>query len=265
MDLKDAVIVVTGASSGIGAAVAEHVAKRGAKVVLVARREKELREVAARCGANALPVTCDVTKRSDVGRALAEAVARFGHVDAWINNAGRGITRHVSELTDEDFDDMILVNVKSALYGMQAVLPHFKSRGKGHIVNVSTMLSRLPLFPPRSAYSAAKAALNSLTSSLRCELRATHPNIHVTAVYPGVVATDFGLHARHGGADSRTLPHAQPVEGVAEVIAGALESPRGDVYTRPGMKEMLVAYDSADDTAVAETKPPFAKPASPPQ
>jgi NAD(P)-dependent dehydrogenase (short-subunit alcohol dehydrogenase family) len=265
MNWNDVVIVITGASSGIGAAVAENVAKRGAKVVLVARREKELREVAARCGANALVVTCDVTKRADVGRALAEAVARFGHVDAWINNAGRGITRPVSELSDEDFDDMMLVNVKSALYGMQAVLPHFKSRGKGHIVNVSTMLARLPFVPSRSAYAAAKAALNSLTSSLRCELRATHPNIHVTAVHPGVVATDFGLNARHGGADSRKLPHAQPVEEVAEVIAAVLESPRGDVYTRPGMKDTLVAYYGADDTAKAETLPPFVMPARPPQ
>src|SRR5260221_14056013 len=162
--MKDRVVVITGASSGIGAVLAEKIGQRGAHVVLVARRERELAEVAARAGAQALPVVADVTRRADVERVLASALARFGGVDVWINNAGRGITRFVSELTDAAFDDMMLANVKSALYGMQAVLPHFRALGPRQIINVSSMVGRAPFAPFPSAYSAAKHALNPLSA-----------------------------------------------------------------------------------------------------
>jgi NADP-dependent 3-hydroxy acid dehydrogenase YdfG len=142
--MKDKVIVITGASSGIGAALAELVGAKDARPVLVARREKELRDVASRSGPEALPLVADVTRREAVDRAVEAVLSRFGRLDVWVNNAGRGISRPVSELTDEDFDEMMLVNVKSALYGMQAVLPHFRERGTGHIINVSSMLGRGP-------------------------------------------------------------------------------------------------------------------------
>jgi len=255
--MKDQVIVITGASAGIGAALAELVATRGAKPVLVARREKELSDVALRCGESALTVVGDVTRRADVQRALDAALGRFGRVDVWVNNAGRGITRNVSELTDEDVDEMMLVNVKSALYGMQAVLPHFKERGNGHIINVSSMLGRVPFAHFRSAYSAAKHALNSLTANLRMELRAQHPGIQVSSVHPGVVATEFGLSAKHGGVDSRKLPGAQTAQEVARVIAETIVSRRADVYTRPGGQQMVVAYYGHEDMGQAEREPPF--------
>ncbi|MCL2725274.1 MAG: SDR family oxidoreductase [Polyangiaceae bacterium] len=255
--MKESVIVITGASSGIGAALAELVGARGAYPVLVARRERELADAASRSGSHALPVVADVTRRSDVERAFAAAVTRFGHVDVWVNNAGRGISRNVSELTDEDIDDMITVNVKSALYGMQTVLPHFRARGRGHIINVSSMLGRLPLTPFRSAYAAAKHALNALTASLRMEIRAQYPDIHVSSVHPGGVATDFGFNAKYGGVDSRLLPGAQSKEEVAEIIAGVIEHPRADVYTRDGQREMVLAYYGAEDMGAAEQKPPF--------
>lgn len=258
--MKDRVIFITGASAGIGAALADLVARRGAHPVLVARREPELRAVAARSGPDALALVADVTRRADFVRAFETAVAHFGKVDALVNNAGRGITRLVSELEDDDFDEMMLVNVKSALYGIQAALPHFRARGTGHVVNVSSMLGRVPFAPQRSAYCAAKHALNSLTASLRLELRASSPGIHVSAVHPGVVATDFGLNARHGGIDSRSFPGAQTAEEVAAVIADVLERPRADAYTRPGAREMVAAYYAAEDLALAESSPPFAPP-----
>jgi len=263
--MNDKVIVITGASSGIGAALAELVAGRGARVALLARREEELRAVAARCGSEALPIVADVTRRDTVERALEATLARFGHVDVWVNNAGRGITRLVSELTDEDFDEMMLVNAKSALYGMQALLPHFKERGRGHIINVSSMLGRVPTFPARSAYSAAKHALNSLTANLRMELREKYPVIHVTSVHPAVVATEFGVHALHGGPNSRHLPGAQAVEEVAKVIAEVIEKPRADVYTRPGAQQMVVGYFAAEDMGLAEQQPPFVRAPAPRQ
>src|SRR5439155_16993818 len=147
----------------------------------------------------------------------------------------------------------MLVNVKSALYGMQVVLPHFRERRRGHIINISSMLSRVPFATFRSAYSAAKHALNALTANLRMDLSRDYPDIHVTTVLPPVIATDFGNNALGGGADSRTLPFAQPVEEVAGVIADAIEHPRADVYTRPGLKEQVVAYYSAEDIAAAES------------
>jgi NAD(P)-dependent dehydrogenase (short-subunit alcohol dehydrogenase family) len=255
--LKDKVIVITGASSGIGAALAERVGGKGAKTALLARREKELRETAARCGPESLPLVADVTRRAEVRRAVQTVLDRFGRVDVWVNNAGIGISRLVSELTDEDFDDMMLINVKSALYCVQAVLPHFKERGSGHIINVSSMLGRVPFAPLRSAYSAAKHALNSLTANLRMELRASHPGIVVTSVLPGVVATDFGNKARYGGVDSRQIPGAQTVDEVAVVIADVIENPRADVYTRPGARELIASYYAAEDMGKREEEPPF--------
>ncbi len=155
---------------------------------------------------DAIGIAADMTRRDEAARVVREAIARFGHVDVWVNNVGRGISRPPSELTDEDIDQMMLVNVKSALYGMQEVLPHFKSRNAGQIINISSMLGRAPTFVPRAAYSASKHFLNSLTANFRTEVQATHPEIQISLVSPGVVATDFGLNAVHGGVDSRAIP-----------------------------------------------------------
>jgi NAD(P)-dependent dehydrogenase (short-subunit alcohol dehydrogenase family) len=250
--MKDRVVVITGASAGIGAALARLVGSRGGRPVLVARREKELAEVAAGCGPQALVVVADVSRRQDVRQAVATVLAKCGHIDVWVNNAGRGITRLVSQLTDEDLDEMMQVNLKSALYGMQEVLPHFRQRGRGQIINVSSMLGRVPMAPFRSAYGASKHALNALTASLRMELRETDPGIAVSTVHPGVVATEFGTRALHGGPDSRHLPGAQTADEVAEVIAATIEDPRPDVYTRGGAQQMVVSYYAADDMAAAE-------------
>ena len=119
----------------------------------------------------------DVTKRGDLERLRDRALQAFGHVDVWINNAGKGIAKNVLALTDDDVDEMMLLNLKSALYGMQIITPHFQQRNAGHLINVSSFLSRVPLATVRSAYSASKAALNSLTANLRMDLRTTHPRV----------------------------------------------------------------------------------------
>jgi NADP-dependent 3-hydroxy acid dehydrogenase YdfG len=243
MDNK--VVVITGASSGIGAALAELAASRGASVALVARRSDLLDTIARRCGDRALTVVADVTEREQVARVVSSTIARFGRIDVWVNNAGRGITRPPSELTDEDVDDMMRVNVKSALYGMQAVLPHFKAQNAGHVINVSSMLGRVPFATFRSAYSASKHYLNALTAMFRDEIRQTHPAIQISLVSPGVVWTEFGIHARYGGPDSRQLPGGQSPEEVAAVIAGVIESPAPDVYTRQGSRNQVAEYYSA--------------------
>ena len=256
--MENRVVVITGASAGIGAALARLVAQRGARPFLVARREALLREVCASIGPPAAYRVADVSQRDEVKAVVQAALATHGHIDVWVNNAGRGISRAPSELTDADVHEMMQANAMSALYGMQEVLPHFKTRGTGHLINVSSMLGRVPFAIARSAYSASKHFLNSLTANFRMELRATHPGIQVSLVSPGVVATDFGLNALHGGIDSRALPFAQPVDEVASVIWDVIESRRAEAYTRPGLQQQVVDYFSAPDVGALETKPPFA-------
>ena len=241
-------IVITGASGGIGAGIARRLGREGHKLVLAARRPAELDAVAAdvkAAGASAtLVVPTDVTRRADIDALAAAAIEKFGGFDVWINNAGRGITKSVLDLNDEDIDEMIAINVKSALYGMQAATAHFLERGSGQIINVSSFLGRVPMALPRSAYNAAKAALNSLTANARVELHARNPNVHVTLVMPGMVATEFALNARNAPADAAiyTGAHVQSVEDVAEVVAGVIADPVAEVYTNPASAGMARKY-----------------------
>jgi NADP-dependent 3-hydroxy acid dehydrogenase YdfG len=249
----DKVVVITGASAGIGAELARQLAARGARVVLAARRKDELDAVAKRIGESALPVVTDVTRRGDVERLAKAALERFGRIDVWVNNAGRGISRSVADLTDDDLDAMWTVNMKSVVYGIQAVLPHFKSKNAGQIINVSSGLSRAPLAPVRAAYGAVKSAVNLLTASLRVELKVTHPGIHVTLLLPGVVATEFGVNSMGVGiVDNRKLPGAQPVEGAAEAIVDVIESPRSEAYTSPFIADVVTRYLREPDAVEAE-------------
>src|SRR5271170_1658881 len=250
---SDKVVVVTGASAGIGAELAKQLAAKGAKVVLAARRKEELDAVAKGIGECALAVVTDVTKKSDVAHLAGAALERFGRIDVWVNNAGRGISRSVADLTDEDLDAMWSVNMKSVVYGIHAVLPHFKSRNAGQIVNISSGLSRAPLAPVRAAYGAVKSAVNMLTASLRVELRATHPGIHVTLLLPGVVATEFGLNSLGVGiVDNRKLPGAQPVEGAAKAIVDVIENPKPEAYTSPSIADVIARYLREPETVEAE-------------
>ena len=246
--MENKIIVITGASGGIGAALAELLAGRGASLVLVARREEALQAVAQRCGNRALAIVavCDV--RDDVRHVVEQALGRFGHIDVWVNNVGQGISTVPSELTDDDIDEVMRVNVKTALYGMQEVLPHFKSRNAGHVINISSMLGRIPFAAMRSAYSASKHFLNALTANFRSEVQETHPGIQFSLVSPGVVRTDFGKNALHGGPDSWQLPDSQSAEEVAEVIAGVIESRRPDVYTRRGAHDRVAKFYDAVGT-----------------
>ena len=243
--MQDRVVVITGASGGIGAALAECLATRGSSVVLVARREAELREVASHCGERVLAVVADMTLRADVRRTVGAAIDHFGHIDVWVNNVGQGISTPPSKLTDDDIDDVMRLNVKTALHGMQEVLPHFKERGTGHVINISSMLGRVPFAIIRSAYSASKHFLNALTANFRTEIQETHPGIQFSIVSPGVVRTDFGKNALHGGPDSRQLPDSQSAEEVADVIAAVIESRRPDVYTRKGAHDRVVQFYDA--------------------
>lgn len=237
------VAVITGASSGIGATLAKQLAARGDKVVLAARRESELKAIAKECGAGVLAVVTDVTHRSDIERLRDTAIKKFGHIDVWINNAGRGIGRQVLDLTDDDVDQMLAINFKAALYGMQAVVSHFKEQKSGHIINISSALGRIPFASYRSIYSASKAALNSLTANLRMDLRAEFPDIHVSVVMPPVVTTDFHKNALHGTPGGNFgSSNTQTPEQVAASIVELIDHPRAELYTNPSQAEMVARY-----------------------
>jgi short-subunit dehydrogenase len=247
--MSEKVVVITGASAGIGAAVAHELGARGHRLVLCARRLSELEKVARDAeeqgSPEAIALVADVTHRNDVENVRDEALDAFGQVDVWINNAGRGISRGVLDLTDEDIDAMMALNVKSALYGVQAIMPHFIERGSGHLINVSSFLGRVPLSPMRSAYNAAKAALNALTANLRMDVRAKYPGIYISLVMPGVVTTEFALNAVNG----RPLPPAalasaqEPAE-VAAQIADLIDSPRAELLTNKAQHGIPERYYS---------------------
>ncbi len=255
MTLKDKVVVITGASAGIGASLAALLAERGCKLALIARREELLNQIAAKCGAFA--IVADVGERAQVKRAVAAAIGKYGHVDVWINNAGQGISRMPSELTDEDIDAMMQINVKSVLYGMQEILPHFKERNAGHVINISSLLGRVPFAIFRSAYCGAKHFMNALTATFRVEVHGQYPDIQISLVSPGVVATEFGVRALGGGVDSRLIPNAQSPEEVAQVIADVILSRRADAYTRPEYRKTIADYYAAEDLDAVETEPPW--------
>jgi short-subunit dehydrogenase len=235
------VIVITGASEGIGALLARRQGAKGDSVVLGARRRDKLDQVAGESGESALAVVTDATKREEIERLRDAALERFGHIDVWVNNAGRGIGIRVMDLTEEDLEEMLAVNLKSAWYGMKAVIPHFQARGRGHLINISSVLARVPLVSPRSAYSASKAALNALTANLRMDLRADYPDIHVSLIMPGPVATQFHNNALGGTPGGRGM-EMQSAEQVVEVMERVIDHPVAEVYTNPASASLVQRY-----------------------
>lgn len=236
------VIVITGSSEGIGALLAKRQAAKGDAVVLAARRQDKLAQVAQECGGETLTVVTDVTKRADTEHLRDAALERFGHIDVWVNNAGRGVGIRVMDLTEEQFDDMLTVNLKSAWYGMQTIIPYFQKQGQGHLINISSVLGRVPTAPFRSIYSASKAALNSLTANLRMDLRAEYPNIHVSLVSPGPVATEFHNNALGGTPAGRGGQQIQSVEAVVDVMEQVIDHPVADVYTNSASADLVQRY-----------------------
>jgi len=240
------VVVITGASSGIGAALTRQLASQGHQLVIAARRESELKQVAAETGSKATPVVTDVTRRRDLKNLRDSALKKHGHIDVWVNDAGRGITKTVMELTDQEFDGIIDVVLKSVFYGSQTIVPHFQERGEGHLINISSFLGRVPLVSNRSIYSAAKSAVNVLTANLRMDLRAKYPRIKVSLVMPGIVDTDF--HRVAGTpiamkAGSQVGPQkVQSAGEVATQIASLIDHPVAELYTNPALSELTRRY-----------------------
>ncbi|MDD5543647.1 MAG: SDR family oxidoreductase [Acidobacteriia bacterium] len=191
MKFKDRVVLVTGASKGIGRAIALEFGREGAHLALVARSRElldRLRDELQNTGREALALPCDVTDRAAFEAAIRRTIETFGGLDVLVNNAGMGMYSPLATMPMNDFDRLVSLNVHAVLYSIQAALPQFEKQGHGHIINVSSILGRLD-YPWMGAYCATKHAVNSISNALRMELR--DKNIEVMTVCPGRVLTDF--------------------------------------------------------------------------
>jgi NAD(P)-dependent dehydrogenase (short-subunit alcohol dehydrogenase family) len=189
---RDKVVMVTGASSGIGRATALAFAAAGARVALVARRREVLEEVARLAGERATVFPADVTRRDEVRACFAAAGARFGRIDVVVNNAGILIPAPVPQLAEADLEAMLRVNLFGALFVMQEAVSRMLAQGDGCIVNVASLAGRRG-YTPLGGYCATKFALVGLTEALRMDLHGTP--VHVALVLPGVVETPMIEHA----------------------------------------------------------------------
>jgi NADP-dependent 3-hydroxy acid dehydrogenase YdfG len=239
-NVQGKVIVITGASSGIGAATARLLAAHGAKVVLGARRLDRLEALASTitaAGGEVAYARTDVSQRADVTALIQLACERYGKLDVLINNAGIGLISALDELRVEDWEAMIDVNIKGVLYGIAAALPVFRQQEFGHFVNVLST-SGLRIVPLQSVYAGTKNAVRAISEGLRQE---AGDKLRVTIISPGFVHTDF--------ADSMTNPEvkAQIIaardkmaispDAIARAIAFAIEQPAdvdvGELVVRP--------------------------------
>ena len=219
MDINGAVVFVTGASSGIGAATARAASRGGAHVVITARREDRIRELADELD-NALAVPCDVTDHSQVKSAVAAAVEHFGRIDVLVNNAGQGLQATVDAIDPDDFRAIIELNLIAPLVAMQTVLPIMRDQGGGSIVNVSSGIT-FGAIPGSGAYAATKYGLEKLTDIARAEL--ADQGIVVSTMVPFTTDTEFTSAIRSGIEEARALTARLPIEAHSpEVVADAI-------------------------------------------
>jgi short-subunit dehydrogenase len=248
--LNEQVVVITGASSGIGRETALLFGEEGASVVLAARNEAALVAVAdeiERHGGRAHVVVTDVAQWDQVERLVREAVVRFGRIDTWVNNAAVSVYGRVEDQTIHDIERTIMVDLMGQIYGMKAVLPQLIEQGEGAIINVSSVEGRRAV-PFHSAYAASKHGINGFSEALRMELERDHPGISVTVVMPASINTPFFEHSRSRmGVQPKPLPPVYEPHDVALAIVSAAVSPQRDVYVDSAAKTLstLQAFSPA--------------------
>ena len=244
-NIKNKVVIITGASSGLGEATALLLAKYGAKVVLAARRKERLEKIASQIisqGGEALLVVADVAIQSDVERIAQETLKRYGRIDVLINNAGIMPQATLDKLKVEEWDKMIDINVKGVLYGIAAVLPTMQQQHSGHIINLSSVAG-LRVAAGGTVYSGTKFAVKAISEGLRVEV--AKDNIRVTTLYPGAVESEL----KYGSSDPEASENIQafykayeiPASSVARAIAYAINEPEevaiNEITLRPTRQE----------------------------
>jgi short-subunit dehydrogenase len=218
MEMDGKVVVVTGASMGIGEAIAEIFADHGARVVLLSRDASRAEAARHRVGHTdrTLALACDVRDREEIDRALGLTLHHFDRVDVWVNNAGVGIRDSVADMEMNACRELFETNFFGAVACLQAVVPAFREQGGGTIINISSVAGHLPV-PFMAPYCASKFALNAIGKGARMELK--RDNINVLTICPGYIQTDFGAHLV---ADKKGRVRPQSVKGItAERVARA--------------------------------------------
>lgn len=241
--LKEQVIVITGASSGIGLATALAAAKKGAKLVLAARNGEALNEVAQEInaqGGHAIPVVADVGRQQDVQNIADAALSEFGGFDTWVNDAGVSIYGRLEEVTDEDNRRLFDTNFWGVVYGSQVAAMHLRQRG-GAIINIGSVLSDMAM-PMQGMYGASKHAVKGFTDALRIELEEEDAPISVTLIKPSAINTPYPQHAKNYTDHKLTLPPPvyEPEEVVKAILYAATHEKR-DIVVGGGGKFMSIA------------------------
>ncbi|HVJ93931.1 MAG TPA: SDR family oxidoreductase [Labilithrix sp.] len=229
--LHGAVVVITGASSGIGRVTARMFATRGAKLVLAARDRSALEEVARLCddrGAQTLVVPTDIKDESQVTALSDAAVQRFGGIDVWINNAAVSLMGPFECVPTPEIRAVLDTNIMGTVHGTKAALSHFRQRGRGTVITVGSVAGKVP-YPQASAYCASKHAIHALMAAIRQELVGS--KIDVCVVAPATVDTPFFDHlANYTGRQIRAMPPVYRPERVARAIVNCAEHPRREVF-----------------------------------
>ncbi|WP_217972381.1 SDR family oxidoreductase [Staphylococcus xylosus] len=231
-ELKNKVAIVTGASSGIGASIAETLSQHGVKVVLTGRNETRLSDVAKQLRENSQSEIdthiVDVTQKDEVAKLVKETENKFGRVDILVNSAGLMLSSAITDGDVEAWENMIDVNVKGTLYGINAVLPIFLNQSTGHIINIAS-ISGFEVTKQSTLYSASKAAVHTITQGLEKELAKT--GVRVTSISPGMVDTPLS-----GNTDWGSRKKLDP-QDIAEAVVYAIQQPShvniNEVTVRP--------------------------------
>jgi NADP-dependent 3-hydroxy acid dehydrogenase YdfG len=244
-NIQDKVVIITGASSGIGETTAKELASKGAKLVLAARREgrlKKLQEEILNNGGEAIYKVTDVTSNEQMEELAEYALKEFGKIDVMVNNAGLMPLSPLHEKKINEWDTMIDVNIKGVLYGIGAVLPSMRERKEGHIINVSSVAGHA-VMAASAVYSGTKFAVRAISEGLRKEEYGN--NIRTTIISPGVVATD--LPETISGTELKSAIDyfyniAIPAESIARAIVFAIEQPSdvaiNEMIIRPTVQEL---------------------------
>jgi len=245
-NIEGKVIVITGASSGMGEAAARHLAAQGASVVLGARRIERLQALVggiAATGGKALAVETDVTDHGQVQRLVDAAVKAYGRIDVLINNAGVMPLSPLERLKIDEWDQMIDVNLKGVLYGIAAALPYMKEQKSGHIINLSSVAGH-KLFGGSAVYSATKFGVRALSEGLRQEVKPY--NIRTTIISPGAVKTELLEHISETDIQKANQDYVGqvgvPADSFARVVAFAISQPEeldiNEILFRPTSQEL---------------------------
>jgi NADP-dependent 3-hydroxy acid dehydrogenase YdfG len=219
MDIRDSVIVITGASAGIGAATARAASRAGARLVLAARREDRIADLADELG-DAIAVRCDVTDQAQVDALVEAALRRFGRIDVLVNNAGQGLQATIEQLDLDDFRAVLDLNLVAPLALMRAVLPTMRRQGAGSIVNVSSGTTFADV-PGTGGYVASKIALERLSAIARNELEGT--GIAVSALIPFATRTEFLSSIKAGRSEAEAMTAGATFDEPDDVAAAVLE------------------------------------------